>query len=193
MASTSSPLGSRRATWAALIVTGFVAGALFGPSIATAASKVSDVFVTNTATDPVPVAGTVNVGNLPATQPVSGTVNVGNLPATQPVSGTVNVGSVPAVPLINEGITQSGTTQPGQTDTVQVFGNITAANFTSSDLASLILGGNNVGNGYRLTVSSGGQSIAQSFYNPLPITSVSVRCDPSNASACRWVFAVAGI
>lgn len=176
MAPISSPVGNRRATWAALIVTGFVAGALFGPSIATAASKASDVFVINTAADPVPVTGTVTVGNLPA---------------TQPVSGTVNVGSVPAVPPISEGVTQSSTTQPGQTDTVQVFGNITAANFTSSGLASMILGGNNVGNGYYLTVASG--SISQSFYNPLPITSVSVRCDPLNTTACRWVFAVAGI
>ena len=44
---------------------------------------------------PVSATGTVNVGNLPATQPVSGTINVGNLPATQPVSGTVNVGNLP--------------------------------------------------------------------------------------------------
>ena len=44
---------------------------------------------------PVSATGTVNVGNLPATQPVSGTINVGNLPATQPVSGTVTVGNLP--------------------------------------------------------------------------------------------------
>jgi len=47
------------------------------------------------------VSGTVNVGNLPATQPVSGTVNVGNLPATQPVSGTVTVGNFPATQNVN--------------------------------------------------------------------------------------------
>ena len=45
---------------------------------------------------PVSATGTINVGNLPATQPVSGTVNVGNLPATQHVSGTVLVGNLPA-------------------------------------------------------------------------------------------------
>jgi hypothetical protein len=44
---------------------------------------------------PVTASGTVNVGNLPATQPVSGTVSVGNFPATQEVSGTVNVGNFP--------------------------------------------------------------------------------------------------
>ncbi len=44
----------------------------------------------------VSVSGSVNVGNVPATQPISGTVSVGNFPATQPVSGSVSiVGTVP--------------------------------------------------------------------------------------------------
>jgi hypothetical protein len=52
------------------------------------------VTVVNTSANPVPVGGTVNVGNLGATTlPVS----VTNFPATQPVSGTVNVGNLPAV------------------------------------------------------------------------------------------------
>lgn len=38
------------------------------------------------ATGTTPVAGTVDVGNFPATQTVDGSVNVGNFPATQPVS-----------------------------------------------------------------------------------------------------------
>ena len=42
------------------------------------------------------VGGTVNVGNLPATQPVSGSVNIGNLPTTQNVGGTVT--AVPGSP-----------------------------------------------------------------------------------------------
>ncbi len=37
------------------------------------------------------VGGTVNIGNLPASQIVSGTVSVGNLPASQPITGTVSV------------------------------------------------------------------------------------------------------
>ena len=53
-----------------------------------------NVIVTNT---PLPVTGTVNVGNFPATQPVSGTVTVGNFPATQSVSGTVTIGNSPTV------------------------------------------------------------------------------------------------
>lgn len=68
-------------------------------------SPATPVSVTNTSANPVPVTGTVNVGNLgattlpvsvtnfPATQPVS----VSNFPATQPVSGSVNVGNLPAV------------------------------------------------------------------------------------------------
>jgi hypothetical protein len=58
------------------------------------------VVVENKPTQPIPVAGavtgTVNVGNLPATQQVAGTVNVGNLPATQQVAGSVNVANLPA-------------------------------------------------------------------------------------------------
>jgi hypothetical protein len=52
------------------------------------------VTVVNTTANPIPVTGTVNVGNLGATTlPVS----VTNFPATQQVSGTVNVGNLPAV------------------------------------------------------------------------------------------------
>jgi hypothetical protein len=38
------------------------------------------VVVTNGTASPVPVGGTVNVGNLPATQPVSGTVAISGVP-----------------------------------------------------------------------------------------------------------------
>lgn len=47
------------------------------------------VEVSNDSGSPLPVSGTVNIGNLPTTQPISGTVSIGNLPSTQPVSGTV--------------------------------------------------------------------------------------------------------
>lgn len=42
---------------------------------------------------PWPVTGTVNVGNLPATQQVSGTVGVSNFPSAQAVTGTVGIDS----------------------------------------------------------------------------------------------------
>ena len=52
------------------------------------------ISISNTAAHPVPISGTVAVGNLPATQQVSGTVNVGNLPAVQQVTVT-NASSAP--------------------------------------------------------------------------------------------------
>jgi hypothetical protein len=53
-------------------------------------NAIQNVFVTNTAANPVPVTGVVTVSNS------VGTVSVNNLPAIQPVSGTVNVGNFPA-------------------------------------------------------------------------------------------------
>ena len=51
-----------------------------------------------TAPNPLPVTGTVNVGNLGATTlPVS----VIDFPATQPVNGTVNVGNFPSVQQVS--------------------------------------------------------------------------------------------
>jgi hypothetical protein len=86
-----------RSRWAILAVAaiGAAGGAIaLGTIPASSASPVpSQVQITNT---PLPVSGTVNVGNLPATQNVGGTVNIGNLPATQNVGGTVNIGNLPA-------------------------------------------------------------------------------------------------
>jgi hypothetical protein len=77
------------------------------------AASVSSVFVTNTSSNPVPVNGSVNVGNFPSTQAVSGSVNVGNtntnpvnvsvgnFPSTQAVSGSVNVGNFPATQTVS--------------------------------------------------------------------------------------------
>jgi hypothetical protein len=87
-------LGRRGALLAAL-AGGMVLGGLGGTiTLASASPPPSNVIVTNTSANPVPVtvqgtadvAGTVNVSNLPATQAVSGTVNIGNLPAVQAVS-----------------------------------------------------------------------------------------------------------
>jgi hypothetical protein len=65
-----------------IAILGLAGAALLGPpGVAVAAKVVQDVFITNTSANPVPVAGTVDVGNLPASQEVTGTVDVGNLPA----------------------------------------------------------------------------------------------------------------
>jgi len=63
----------------------FAFGGFAAPALA---AQITNVLVMNTSSNPVPVAGTVSVGNLPATQPVSGTVSVGNFPATQSVNVT---------------------------------------------------------------------------------------------------------
>jgi hypothetical protein len=70
--------------------------ALVGIGVGTAAGAVTPfqlVVIKNTAAEPVPVTGTINVGNTPANQ----SVTVSNFPATQAVSGTVNVGNLPVV------------------------------------------------------------------------------------------------
>jgi len=69
--------------------------ALVGVGVGTATGAVTpfqQVVVRNTAAEPVPVSGTINVGNTPTNQAVT----VSNFPSTQAVSGTVGVGSVPA-------------------------------------------------------------------------------------------------
>jgi hypothetical protein len=81
----------------------FAMGGFVGPTIA---AQVQQVLVINSSASPVPVTGTVNVGNLPATQPVSGTVSVGNFPATQNVN--VTGGTVTAAQKVSTVMTSTG-------------------------------------------------------------------------------------
>lgn len=60
-------------TIVAAVVAALVAGALAAPQLAGAADTNKDVRVINTASEPVPVTGTVAIGNTP-------TMNVGNTP-----------------------------------------------------------------------------------------------------------------
>lgn len=94
------------------------------------AAQITSVFVTNTSANPVPVNGSVNVGNLPATQPVSGSVNVGNTSTNPvPVSGSVNVGNFPSFP-----------------STQTVNGTVTVGNSASSPVPAQITNTDNTGN-----------------------------------------------
>jgi hypothetical protein len=182
-----------RIAWTGLATAAFIAGSILGPSAAAAVSKAAtDVFVTNDATSPVPVAGTVNVGNLPTTQAVSGTVNVGNLPATQAVSGTVNIGTMPAPALVSGGITQTGINAPGESTQVSLPGGVkvTSIMFWSDQRAEFTIVSAAVGNGYR--VVSVGAAVTQSFYNPIQSSSFIVLCRAVSV-ACTWEWAVAGI
>jgi hypothetical protein len=61
----------------------------------------NEVEIANDAGNPVPVTGTVDVGNLPAVQTVTGTVDVGNFPAVQDVEVT----NFPATQVVTQGTT----------------------------------------------------------------------------------------
>lgn len=82
--------------------------------------------------DPLPIAGNVNVANLPATQPVSGAVSVDNFPATQAVSGTVNVGNLPATQPVSGTVAVSNfpATQP-------ISGAVSVSNFPATQPVSI--------------------------------------------------------
>jgi hypothetical protein len=83
----------------------------------TGSGQTQPVVVTNAASSPVPVAGTVSVANLPATQPVSGTVNIGNLPATQPVTGSVSISGSATVSVRQNEPFHYADLLPGETPT----------------------------------------------------------------------------
>jgi hypothetical protein len=90
--------GLRKRPWVLWITGfGFLVGSLIAGSFSLASAGPNPPTVTanqgvpGASPWPVAASGTVNVGNLPATQPVSGTVNVGNLPAVQTVAGKSNV------------------------------------------------------------------------------------------------------
>ena len=59
----------------------------------------NEIEIANDVGNPVPVTGTVDVGNFPATQTVDGTVNVGNFPAVQDVQVT----NFPATQEVTQG------------------------------------------------------------------------------------------
>jgi hypothetical protein len=82
----------------------FALGVAVGPSSVGAAQEVL-AFITNDAQHPVPVTGTVSVGNLPATQQVSGSVSISNLPSTQNVA--VTGGPVAVRPPVSDVVVDS--------------------------------------------------------------------------------------
>jgi hypothetical protein len=107
-----------------------------------AVSVNGEVEIKNDTGNPLPVSGTVSVGNFPATQPISGTVNVGNFPAsqavtgtfwqtTQPVSGSVSVSNFPATQPISGSVSVSNlpATQP-------VSGSVSVSNFPATQPVS---------------------------------------------------------
>jgi hypothetical protein len=89
-----------------------------------------DVYLTNSLT----VAGTVDIGNFPASQTVAGTVDVGNFPASQTVAGTVDVGNFPASQTV------AGTVDIGNfpvTQDVNVLGNVYSGDNLQIELTNI--------------------------------------------------------
>lgn len=136
-----------RTSWKALAFIGLVgtvgAVGLVSSAQATNATNPAQVIVTNPSNAPVPVTGTLNVGNFPnfpTTQAVSGSVSVSNFPSfpsTQAVSGTVNVqGSIspaaPAHPVLLRGAMPAN---PGGSTTVTLFDDESGAQTLTRKLA----------------------------------------------------------
>jgi hypothetical protein len=78
----------------------------------------NEIEIANDAGNPVPVSGTVDIGNFPASQTVDGTVDIGNFPAVQ----NVLVTNFPATQAVTQGTSPwvvSGTVN--SQSTVQAF------------------------------------------------------------------------
>lgn len=173
-----------------VLVVIFAFGGFAGPALA---AQVTQVLVVNTSSSPVPVAGTVNVGNLPSTQQVSGTVNVGNLPATQNVN--VTGGSISTAEKASSVIGQTG------------FHSVA---FLAHDIVSLGVAGQNVTaiavddglseqDNWRVFLDSANNSIkvaAGSGFSfialPEPILASGVDIQCLSSGGCFWSIEVAG-
>jgi hypothetical protein len=148
--------------------------ALLGVAVGTATGAVTPfqlVVVKNTAAEPVPVTGTVTVGNTPANQ----NVTVSNFPATQPVSGTVSVGNLPAGPLATRRFTVSLGTGPfsdGESDSVS---------FTTMNVTAVIVADGNDDNydigigGFKLVANHEG-NFSEHFTAAFPTSGVGMTC-----------------
>ena len=168
--------------------------ALGGFAAPALAAQITSVLVTNTASNPVPVTGTVNVGNLPATQPVSGTVSVGNFPATQSV--TVSGGTISAAQQVSTVIKATGFHALGfaESDTF----NLGASGFNLTGVA--LNDGLSEQDTWRLHiigVASGAIKIASSTGNyfialPQPVLASAISAQCLNQAGCFWSIEVTG-
>ena len=153
--------------------------ALVGVVVGTATGAVTQfqmVVIKNTATEPVPVAGTVNVGNTPANQnvtvsnfPTTQAVTVGNFPATQTVGGTVRLDDVrvfQAAASVNQGEVHVFTFYSPMHVTGVTLNNM------DSDTMELQL----VTSGGDITLHDSDSSFSRDFTAPVPATAVRIFC-----------------
>ena len=150
---------------AALALVGIGVGTAVG-----APTPFQQVVVRNTATEPIPVVGTVNVGNTPANQ----SVTVSNFPATQPVSGTVSVGTTANKhKIFVESLDAGGGRNYAFGETVNVT-SLVLENGGSDDEMTLYLLLPGVANATRIHTGDGGYKT--DFTVPVPATGVRVFC-----------------
>lgn len=152
--------------------------AFAGAAVGTATGAVTPfqlVLVKNTAAEPVPVTGTVSVGNTPANQ----NVTVSNFPATQPVSGSVTVGNVVTKAYDDQEIWDGGarhTYSFGGTIDVTSLSTYTGDG-VGVELITVAGGDNLVGSG----------EFSREFTVPVPATGVKMFCSESSDCTVRLV------
>jgi hypothetical protein len=170
------------------IVFGLVIAALgIGVGTVTGATTITpfqQVVVVNPPASPIPVTGTVNIGNTPANQ----TVTVSNFPATQPVSGSVSVSNFPAtqsVSVENNTATRGfqRTASIGSTDS-QVFAPVGGGTINASYIwiSTYSLTSERIQVSLQLTqggsvdVYVGDTAFRQAFTSPVAIRGVEIVC-----------------
>jgi hypothetical protein len=151
---------------------------------ATTITPFQQVVVVNPPASPIPVTGTVNIGNTPANQ----TVTVSNFPATQPVSGSVSVSNFPATQpvtvansIANKGFQSTAVIDAGDDHVfVPIGGGVINVSFISISTWSLT--SERIQVGLQLTQSaavdvySGDTEFRQTFTSPVAIRGVEVTC-----------------
>ncbi len=161
--------------------------ALVGIGVGTVAGAVTPfqmVIVKNTASEPVPVSGTVNVGNTPTNQQVT----VSNFPATQAVSGTVSVGNFPAGPLATKRVTADLTTAE--------FGGFSSMQFAQMNVTTVIVADGDEDNfsvgigGFRLATDHEG-NFSEHFPAAFPATGLVLTCENA-VLACDVTVTILG-
>ena len=144
---------------------------------ATTITPFQQVVVVNGPASPVPVTGTVNIGNTPANQ----TVTVSNFPATQAVSGSVSVSNLPAADLATTAFDDILNIDAGDTEEIVVPGH--GINLTYIRVTDDALGSESVTISFKLAsgiiapIYTGDTPFTNNFSVPVPITKVLVRCE----------------
>ncbi len=165
--------------------------ALVGGIVGTATGAVTPfqlVIVKNTAAEPVPVTGTVNVGNTPANQ----SVTVSNFPATQPVTMAA---------IAPEQVADKYFGQRFVANVIGLGGDPAIADFEGTiNVTTLTVGSENDTYDIILITASGKQlrlakwkedNFALDFSKPVPATGVRLECR-NTAFTCHLYLSVMG-